>query len=86
VQRLRIAAVLIARPSLWLAAARQLWRLAPNKWWARAPFLPVPSREYLRFRLVTHYGDAGHPPTAEDVVSYLQWCRQWERLRGEVTR
>ena len=50
----------VARPRLWPAALRQAVRLAPSRWWSRAPFLPVPDRAYVRFRLTTQYGD---PPT-----------------------
>jgi hypothetical protein len=46
--------------------------------WIR-PFLPVPSAEYLKFRLVTQYGDPGHRIEAEDVLNYLAWCRRHER-------
>ena len=71
------------RPSLWFTAVRQLFRLAPRGWWHRAPFLPVPAREYLEFRLVTQYGgghgSANAPVRAEDVVDYLQWCKQWNQ-------
>lgn len=56
---------------------RQARALAPTGWWRRAPFLPVPSTEYLALRAVTQYGDAGHAPTVDDVVAYLEWARQW---------
>jgi hypothetical protein len=42
------------------------------------PFLPVPSGEYLRFRLVTQYGDPDHRPEPDDVINYLAWCRHWD--------
>jgi hypothetical protein len=65
----------LVRPTLWLVAIRQLLRLAPRGWWRRAPFLPVPDAGYLRFRLVTQYGDPNHEPEPADLVSYLRWCR-----------
>jgi hypothetical protein len=40
----------------------------------------VPSRSYLEFRLVTQYGDISHRPEPEDVLNYLRWCRDWQRL------
>jgi hypothetical protein len=67
-------------PSLWATAIRQAGRLVPSRWWTRAPYLPVPSREYLEFRLVTQYGDISRRPEAQDVVNYLRWCRDWQRL------
>lgn len=72
------------RPDLWPTAARQVFRLAPPGWWRRWPPLPVPDPGYLRFRMETAYGDAGHDPEPDDVVAYLAWCRQGHRtwLRG----
>ena len=77
---LRLALAVAAHPELWLTAIRQAVVLSPNRWWCRAPFLPVPDAEYLRFRLLTAYGDPGHPPESADVIAYLHWCRAWPRL------
>jgi len=71
---------LLRAPALWATALRQLGRLAPQGWWRRPPFLPLPDPAYLRFRLETAYGGAGdRAPTAEDVVTYLRWCRDFPR-------
>jgi hypothetical protein len=68
----------IRRPELWLTALRQTRVLARPGWWRRPPFLPLPSRAYLRFRLQTAYGGDGTGPIeGEDLVSYLRWCRAW---------
>jgi hypothetical protein len=67
------------RPALWPVAARQGFRLARPRWWRRPPFLPVPDREYLRFRFETQYGRA--PADARDLVTYLEWCRAMEPRR-----
>ena len=72
----RAAAAVAVRPALWLTAVVQLMRLAPAGWWRRWPPLPVPDRDYLRFRLVTQYGDPDHEPEPGDVVTYLEWCRR----------
>jgi hypothetical protein len=69
----------LRRPMLWPTALRQLVRLAPNGWWRRAPFLPLPDERWLRFRVETQYGDAVHEPLPDDVVAYLQWCRAYQR-------
>jgi hypothetical protein len=68
------------RPSLWPTAIRQGLRLVPSRWWTQAPYLPLPSRSYLEFRTVTQYGDSSHRPEPEDVLNYLRWCRDWQRL------
>jgi hypothetical protein len=71
----RAGLAVVVRPWLWGIAMVQLFRLARPGWWRRAPFLPVPDREYLRFRLETQYGDPDHPIEPHDIVAYLRWCR-----------
>jgi hypothetical protein len=67
----------VVRPALWGIAVVQLFRLAPTGWWKRPPFLPLPDREYLRFRLQTQYGDPDRVPEPADLVTYLHWCRHF---------
>jgi hypothetical protein len=63
-------------PSVWATGARQALVLAAPGWWRRPPFLPMPTREYLRFRMQTAYGGTGdREPDPDDVVTYLHWCR-----------
>jgi hypothetical protein len=72
-------AAVIPHPSLWPIAARQARRLAAPGWWRRAPLLPLPGRDYLAFRMETAYGGAGdHPLVADDLRTYLRWCRDLE--------
>jgi hypothetical protein len=75
---IRSATVVMTHPSLWVTALRQVRRLARPGWWRRPPFLPLPAPDYLRFRLVTQYGDARHRADEQDVLNYLRWCKQWE--------
>lgn len=67
------------RPWLWPTAVAQVFRLARHGWWRRPPFLPVPDRDYLRFRLLTAYGGDPPPehPEVDDVLTYLRWCREF---------
>ena len=76
---IRAALAVVRRPGLWPTAIRQARRTATPGWWKRRPFLPVPSGAYLEFRMLTQYGDADRQPDPDDVVSYLEWCRQWEQ-------
>jgi hypothetical protein len=86
----RAVVVVLAHPSLWSTALRQAVRLTPADWWRRPPFLPLPDRAYLRFRLETQYGtpaspdgaspDGSAPVDADDVLTYLRWCRDQERF------
>lgn len=68
---------LLRRPGLWATALKQSFALAPNKWWRRAPFLPIPDKPYLNFRLQTAYGDSESEPVADDIVTYLEWVKAW---------
>lgn len=76
---LRSGAAIVVRPWLWSTAARQILVLARPGWWRRWPPLPEPEPAYLAFRLQTQYGDAGHPASPRDLVSYLAWVRQMRR-------
>jgi len=78
---LRVTWALLRRPALWWPTVRQVSRLAPEGWWRRPPFLPLPSRDYLRFRMETQHGDLEHAPDPADVLNYLSWCRAWDRTR-----
>jgi hypothetical protein len=75
---LRIVGTVLAHPSLWAVALRQAARASRPRWWRRAPFLPIPDPDYLRFRLETQYGSGG-VPDPDDVVVYLRWCRDHDR-------
>ena len=70
----------LRHPSLWVTALRQVRRLAPHGWWHRAPFLPLPDANYLRFRLITAYGGDGPEPRSQDLITYLHWCRAWPEV------
>lgn len=75
----RIGGAVLVRPTLWLTAVTQIFRLARRGWWRRPPFLPLPDGAYLRFRLQTAYGGEPPPtrPEAGDVITYLDWCRRF---------
>ncbi len=77
-----VVAAVAGHPSLWPTALRQARRLVPRRWWRSRPFLPMPSRQYLEFRMLTQYGDNVRRPIAADVLNYLRWCRDWERVRA----
>jgi hypothetical protein len=68
------------RPALWPTALRTGVRAARPGWWHRPPFLPVPDRAYVAFRLETQYGTDG-APEPRDLVTYLEWCRTEARRR-----
>jgi hypothetical protein len=80
---MRLVLGLAVRPRLWSTALAQGVRLAPRRWWARFPFLPLPAGEYLAFRLATQYGGGRErAPEMSDVIDYLEWCRDWHSTAG----
>ena len=56
------------------ALVRVGWRFRSRDWYSRFPFLPLPSREYMRWRMYTAYGDERAVPPADDVVRYARWA------------
>ena len=76
----RAALTVLRHPALWATGVGQLVRLAAPGWWRRWPPLPIPDRDYLRFRLQTQYGDPDREPEPADVVTYLEWCRGYGRV------
>ncbi len=76
----RAALAVLVRPVLWGTAVRQLLVLAVDGWYRRPPYLPLPDRDYFRFRMQTAYGDADRDPEPADLVTYLHWCRAWPRV------
>lgn len=74
--------VVIIRPRLWRTSLVMARRFAPDRWWARRPFLPLPDPALLRFRGITQYGDPEHRPDAYDILVWLRWCKaENQRLR-----
>jgi hypothetical protein len=77
------ARAVVPRPDLWRTALRQGRRMAPNAWWRRAPFLPVPDKAWLRFRLEAQYGgDGTGPVVVADLIHWLEWARAYDRAVG----
>jgi hypothetical protein len=69
----RAVVAVAARPRMWRAALHQGRALVPPRWWRRRPFLPVPDRDWLRFRMTTAYGDPGAPVDVDDLLTWLAW-------------
>jgi hypothetical protein len=76
-----IALAVVRHPALWGEAVRAMAAMAPREWWKRLPFLPVPDREFLRWRIATAYGTVNAPLPAHDVVAFLEWRRRQRRAR-----
>jgi hypothetical protein len=64
----------VKNPRTGLALLRTGWRFRARAWYREFPFLPLPERGYLRWRMYTAYGDEGILPPAEDIVRYARWA------------
>ena len=71
----------LRRPGVVPALVGLAWAARRRGWYRRAPFLPVPPRSYLAWRLDTAYGDPVARPPAHEAERYVRWTRQMRRLR-----
>ncbi len=51
------------------------WAFRRRAWWAAFPFLPVPDRTYLAWRMYTAYGAEDTVPPLEDLLRFVRWRR-----------
>ena len=63
----------VLRPGLARDLLRVAWRFRSRDWYRRVPFLPLPSRDYVRWRMHTAYGDPATVPPPDDVIRYARW-------------
>jgi hypothetical protein len=67
-------------PRLALDLLRTAWAFRARCWYRRPPFLPLPPRSYMRWRMYTAYGDENAVPTPQDVIRFARWRREVMRL------
>ena len=72
----RLALRAALRPRLGLDLLRTAWAFRRRGWWRQSPFLPLPDRTYLRWRMYTAYADESAVPPVEDVVRFARWRRE----------
>lgn len=63
----------LRRPALAVDLVRVAWRFRARGWYRRFPFLPLPARDYVRWRMHTAYGDHDAIPTAAEIERYARW-------------
>lgn len=51
-----------------------------RSWYALPPFLPIPPRSYMEWRMETAYGDAPESLTGGEMERYLAWSSRMRRL------
>ncbi len=73
---LRLALKALVRPRLAVDLLRLAWSFRARDWYRRPPFLPLPPRDYMRWRMFTAYGDEQAIPPAQDVANFARWRRE----------
>jgi hypothetical protein len=71
---LRLAGRSVRHPPLAFALLRVAWRFRDRQWYRRFPFLPVPARDYVRWRMYTAYGRDDVVPPVDDIARYATWA------------
>jgi hypothetical protein len=66
----------LLNPRLGLDLLKTAWAFRRRGWWARPPFVPLPDRDYLRWRMYTAYADEAAVPPADDVIRFARWRRE----------
>jgi hypothetical protein len=72
----RLALRAAIRPRLAIDLVRAAWAFRRRGWWRQPPFLPLPDRTYMRWRMYTAYADELAVPPADDVVRFARWRRE----------
>jgi len=63
----------VRRPSLIPTMLSAAWAFRANRWYRQPPFLPLPSKAYMRWRMETAYGKGFTVVPSEDLERYLRW-------------
>jgi hypothetical protein len=64
----------LRHPTLAISLLRVSWRFRHRHWYQRFPFLPLPDRRYVRWRMYTAYGAPDAVPSAQDAERYARWA------------
>jgi len=66
----------LLNPRLAIDLLKTGWAFRRRDWWKEFPFLPIPDRAYLSWRMYTAYGDEGAVPPVRDVIRFARWRRE----------
>jgi len=72
----RLGGRALVNPRLACDLLATAWAFRQRYWWRRPPFLPLPDRTYLRWRMHTAYADENAVPPPEDVIRFARWRRE----------
>ena len=79
----RAVGLAFRRPGLIPVLLRMAWRFRAKGWYKRPPFLPLPARGYLEWRMHTAFRDDDAVPGTHELERYVEWVR-W--MRPPTTR
>lgn len=72
----RILGAVLRKPGLVVDLLDAAWAFRARGWYRRFPFLPLPPRSYLEWRMETAYGDPEAVPPPEELGRFLRWARR----------
>lgn len=52
------------------------WSMRRREWYRHPPYLPLPPAEYVRWRMLTAYGEETAVPPMDDVLRFARWRRE----------
>ncbi len=69
----------LRRPGLWPGLLAAAWTFRRRGWHRRAPFLPLPSAAYMRWRMETAYGESDAVPPLDELAGFVRWSAEMRR-------
>jgi len=69
----------LKRPDLIPALAGAAWAFRARDWYRHVPFLPLPPKSYMDWRMDTAYGDPTFQAPEAELIRYLGWARDLRR-------
>jgi hypothetical protein len=66
----------VGNPRIAVDLVALAWSMRRRRWFREPPFLPLPPPEYLRWRMLTAYGDEDAVPPVDDVIRLARWRRE----------
>lgn len=75
----RLAGRALRNPRTGIRLLAAAWRFRARDWYRRAPFLPLPPREYVAWRLHTAFGNEEAVPGGDQLEAYLRWVAAMNR-------
>lgn len=78
-----VLSLAVRRPWRIPAILGMAWSFRARGWYRRPPFLPLPPKDYIRWRMETAYGDAGTVPPGHELEGFVIWSARMRRwMRG----